>query len=73
MYFTLFFFGFGFCILSYLSLVVLQGLFSPTCFSYASQYVSRYEAQGEGTTCRQLNFITHNLFDLSYFPQWEAK
>ncbi|XP_070831676.1 uncharacterized protein abca12 [Chaetodon trifascialis] len=23
-------------------------LFSPTCFSYASQYVSRYEAQGEG-------------------------
>uniref|UniRef100_A0A671U5T1 ATP binding cassette subfamily A member 12 n=1 Tax=Sparus aurata TaxID=8175 RepID=A0A671U5T1_SPAAU len=24
------------------------GLFSPTCFSYASQYVSRYEAQGEG-------------------------
>ncbi|KAM8855240.1 uncharacterized protein abca12 [Spinachia spinachia] len=24
------------------------GLFSPTCFSYASQYVSRYESQGEG-------------------------
>ncbi|XP_068602787.1 glucosylceramide transporter ABCA12 [Brachionichthys hirsutus] len=24
------------------------GLFSPTCFSYASQYVSRYETQGEG-------------------------
>uniref|UniRef100_A0A8C5HQW8 ATP-binding cassette, sub-family A (ABC1), member 12 n=1 Tax=Gouania willdenowi TaxID=441366 RepID=A0A8C5HQW8_GOUWI len=23
-------------------------LFSPTCFSYASQYVSRYESQGEG-------------------------
>uniref|UniRef100_A0A8C4GMZ7 ATP-binding cassette, sub-family A (ABC1), member 12 n=1 Tax=Dicentrarchus labrax TaxID=13489 RepID=A0A8C4GMZ7_DICLA len=23
-------------------------LFSPTCFSYASQYISRYEAQGEG-------------------------
>uniref|UniRef100_A0A3B3IKP6 ATP binding cassette subfamily A member 12 n=1 Tax=Oryzias latipes TaxID=8090 RepID=A0A3B3IKP6_ORYLA len=23
-------------------------LFSPTCFSYASQYVSRYETQGEG-------------------------
>ncbi|XP_062287286.1 glucosylceramide transporter ABCA12 [Scomber scombrus] len=23
-------------------------IFSPTCFSYASQYVSRYEAQGEG-------------------------
>ncbi|CAL9690655.1 unnamed protein product [Knipowitschia caucasica] len=26
----------------------LLGLFSPTAFSYASQYVSRYEAQGEG-------------------------
>ncbi|XP_073329250.1 uncharacterized protein abca12 [Pagrus major] len=26
----------------------LLGLFSPTCFSHASQYVSRYEAQGEG-------------------------
>ncbi|XP_034429942.1 ATP-binding cassette sub-family A member 12 isoform X2 [Hippoglossus hippoglossus] len=25
-----------------------MSLFSPTCFSYASQYVSRYEAQGEG-------------------------
>uniref|UniRef100_G3NTA6 ATP-binding cassette, sub-family A (ABC1), member 12 n=1 Tax=Gasterosteus aculeatus aculeatus TaxID=481459 RepID=G3NTA6_GASAC len=25
-----------------------SGLFSPTCFSYASQYVSRYESQGEG-------------------------
>ncbi|KAM4558332.1 uncharacterized protein abca12 [Odontesthes bonariensis] len=24
------------------------GLFSPTCFSYASQYASRYESQGEG-------------------------
>ncbi|XP_068429142.1 uncharacterized protein abca12 [Clinocottus analis] len=24
------------------------GLFSPTCFSYASQYISRYETQGEG-------------------------
>ncbi|XP_035859765.1 uncharacterized protein abca12 isoform X1 [Sander lucioperca] len=24
------------------------GLFSPTCFSYASQYISRYESQGEG-------------------------
>ncbi|XP_030613266.1 LOW QUALITY PROTEIN: ATP-binding cassette sub-family A member 12 [Archocentrus centrarchus] len=24
------------------------GLLSPTCFSYASQYASRYEAQGEG-------------------------
>ncbi|XP_028991900.1 uncharacterized protein abca12 [Betta splendens] len=24
------------------------GLFAPTCFSYASQYVSRYETQGEG-------------------------
>ncbi|XP_044222425.1 glucosylceramide transporter ABCA12 [Thunnus albacares] len=23
-------------------------LFSPTCFSYASQYISRYESQGEG-------------------------
>uniref|UniRef100_A0A3B3UCG3 ATP binding cassette subfamily A member 12 n=1 Tax=Poecilia latipinna TaxID=48699 RepID=A0A3B3UCG3_9TELE len=23
-------------------------LFSPTCFCYASQYISRYEAQGEG-------------------------
>lgn len=23
-------------------------LFSPTCFSYASQYISRYETQGEG-------------------------
>ncbi|XP_038576238.1 uncharacterized protein abca12 isoform X3 [Micropterus salmoides] len=23
-------------------------LFAPTCFSYASQYVSRYESQGEG-------------------------
>ncbi|XP_035265465.1 uncharacterized protein abca12 [Anguilla anguilla] len=23
-------------------------LFSPTCFSYASQYISRYEGQGEG-------------------------
>uniref|UniRef100_A0A3Q2QFZ9 ATP binding cassette subfamily A member 12 n=1 Tax=Fundulus heteroclitus TaxID=8078 RepID=A0A3Q2QFZ9_FUNHE len=26
----------------------LLSLFSPTCFSYASQYISRYEAQGEG-------------------------
>ncbi|KAJ0070102.1 hypothetical protein NL108_002413, partial [Boleophthalmus pectinirostris] len=26
----------------------LLSLFSPTAFSYASQYVSRYEAQGEG-------------------------
>ncbi|KAK7939643.1 hypothetical protein WMY93_002969 [Mugilogobius chulae] len=26
----------------------LLGLFSPTAFSYASQYISRYEAQGEG-------------------------
>ncbi|KAG7503728.1 ATP-binding cassette sub-family A member 12 [Solea senegalensis] len=26
----------------------LLGLFSPTCFSHASQYVSRYEAQGQG-------------------------
>ncbi|CAN9497876.1 unnamed protein product [Ophioblennius macclurei] len=26
----------------------LLSLFSPTCFSYASQYASRYEAQGEG-------------------------
>ncbi|XP_078117793.1 uncharacterized protein abca12 isoform X2 [Sander vitreus] len=25
-----------------------MGLFSPTCFSYASQYISRYESQGEG-------------------------
>uniref|UniRef100_A0AAQ6A434 ABC transporter domain-containing protein n=1 Tax=Amphiprion ocellaris TaxID=80972 RepID=A0AAQ6A434_AMPOC len=25
-----------------------MSLFSPTCFSYASQYASRYEAQGEG-------------------------
>ncbi|KAM4608568.1 glucosylceramide transporter ABCA12 [Polymixia lowei] len=24
------------------------GLFAPTCFSYASQYISRYESQGEG-------------------------
>ncbi|XP_031714357.1 ATP-binding cassette sub-family A member 12 [Anarrhichthys ocellatus] len=24
------------------------GLFSPTCFSHASQYISRYESQGEG-------------------------
>ncbi|CAI5656359.1 unnamed protein product [Oreochromis niloticus] len=34
------------------SLTLMQksalGLFSPTCFSYASQYMSRYEAQGEG-------------------------
>uniref|UniRef100_A0A3P8QCK2 ABC transporter domain-containing protein n=1 Tax=Astatotilapia calliptera TaxID=8154 RepID=A0A3P8QCK2_ASTCA len=34
------------------SLTLIQksalGLFSPTCFSYASQYMSRYEAQGEG-------------------------
>ena len=60
MYFTLFFFffGFGFCILSNFSLVVLQGLFSPTCFSYASQYVSRYEAQGEGTHMQTTEF--HN-------------
>uniref|UniRef100_A0A8D3CBX5 ATP binding cassette subfamily A member 12 n=1 Tax=Scophthalmus maximus TaxID=52904 RepID=A0A8D3CBX5_SCOMX len=27
---------------------VFLSLFSPTCFSYASQYVSRYETQGEG-------------------------
>ncbi|XP_050926506.1 LOW QUALITY PROTEIN: glucosylceramide transporter ABCA12 [Lates calcarifer] len=26
----------------------ILSVFSPTCFSYASQYVSRYEAQGEG-------------------------
>ncbi|XP_029967304.1 ATP-binding cassette sub-family A member 12 isoform X4 [Salarias fasciatus] len=26
----------------------LLSLFSPTCFSYASQYASRYESQGEG-------------------------
>ncbi|KAM4561502.1 glucosylceramide transporter ABCA12 [Fundulus diaphanus] len=26
----------------------LLSLFSPTCFSYASQYISRYETQGEG-------------------------
>lgn len=26
-----------------------QSLFAPTCFSYASQYISRYESQGEGT------------------------
>ncbi|MED6294396.1 hypothetical protein CHARACLAT_020626, partial [Characodon lateralis] len=26
----------------------ILSLFSPTCFSYASQYISRYEAQGEG-------------------------
>uniref|UniRef100_A0A8C8DMQ6 ATP-binding cassette, sub-family A (ABC1), member 12 n=1 Tax=Oryzias sinensis TaxID=183150 RepID=A0A8C8DMQ6_9TELE len=35
---------------SELSVHVKSGLslFSPTCFSYASQYVSRYETQGEG-------------------------
>ncbi|KAM6978364.1 uncharacterized protein abca12 [Tautogolabrus adspersus] len=26
----------------------ILSLFSPTCFSYASQYISRYESQGEG-------------------------
>ncbi|KAG7227448.1 hypothetical protein INR49_005262 [Caranx melampygus] len=26
----------------------ILSVFSPTCFSYASQYVSRYETQGEG-------------------------
>ncbi|XP_034550567.1 uncharacterized protein abca12 [Notolabrus celidotus] len=26
----------------------LLSLFSPTCFSYASQYISRYESQGQG-------------------------
>ncbi|KAM7380664.1 hypothetical protein PAMP_003942 [Pampus punctatissimus] len=26
----------------------ILSLFSPSCFSYASQYVSRYESQGEG-------------------------
>uniref|UniRef100_A0AAX7VG37 ABC transporter domain-containing protein n=1 Tax=Astatotilapia calliptera TaxID=8154 RepID=A0AAX7VG37_ASTCA len=31
-----------------LTLIQKSGLFSPTCFSYASQYMSRYEAQGEG-------------------------
>uniref|UniRef100_A0A669C130 ATP binding cassette subfamily A member 12 n=1 Tax=Oreochromis niloticus TaxID=8128 RepID=A0A669C130_ORENI len=31
-----------------LTLMQKSGLFSPTCFSYASQYMSRYEAQGEG-------------------------
>uniref|UniRef100_A0A3P8W266 ATP binding cassette subfamily A member 12 n=1 Tax=Cynoglossus semilaevis TaxID=244447 RepID=A0A3P8W266_CYNSE len=30
------------------SLKSFVSLFSPTCFSYASQYVSRYESQGEG-------------------------
>ncbi|XP_060910213.1 uncharacterized protein abca12 isoform X2 [Labrus mixtus] len=26
----------------------ILSLFSPTCFSYASQYISRYESQGQG-------------------------
>lgn len=39
-----------FCFLSNVSLFLLQSVFSPTCFSYASQYVSRYESQGEGRT-----------------------
>ncbi len=48
----------GLCVFFILCLVVSclifflffpQSLFSPTCFSYASQYISRYEAQGEGT------------------------
>lgn len=46
---------FSFCVLSNLPLVSLQSLFSPTCFSYASQYVSRYEAQGEGMQTSDLH------------------
>ncbi|KAM9710193.1 uncharacterized protein abca12 isoform 2-T2 [Menidia menidia] len=34
-------------------------LFSPTCFSYASQYASRYESQGEGI--QWSNFYTSPL------------
>lgn len=43
-------FNCSFCMLiSKLSHVVfLQSLFSPTCFSYAGQYISRYEVKGEG-------------------------
>lgn len=35
-------------LMCHFSLNFPQSLFSPTCFSYASQYVSRYETQGEG-------------------------
>lgn len=43
-----------------------QGLFSPTCFSYASQYISRYESQGEGTVyaCRHPTCIKQDHFDI---------
>uniref|UniRef100_A0A3B4BHQ8 ABC transporter domain-containing protein n=1 Tax=Periophthalmus magnuspinnatus TaxID=409849 RepID=A0A3B4BHQ8_9GOBI len=35
-------------VLAFFPFIIVLGLFSPTAFSYASQYVSRYEAQGEG-------------------------
>lgn len=37
------------CGMSNLPPVIPQSLFSPTCFSYASQYISRYESQGQGS------------------------
>lgn len=36
--------------------VVPQSLFSPTCFSYASQYISRYESQGQGRSLISKHF-----------------
>lgn len=46
------------------SFTFLQGLFSPTCFSYASQYVSRYESQGEGMCIQTCECIYLFFFDV---------
>lgn len=54
---------FCFCILPNLPLIFLQSVFSPTCFSYASQYVSRYEAQGEGMSTQTSDY--HQTSQLS--------